>query len=352
MNRNFPRRRGLRAFAAMAAIVYGLSAPAWSAPATDGDGATEEVAAAEPEAALHEQWRVQMAASETPGEGCFRAAYPEILWERVDCRQAHSRSHPVRAASAGPPGEITGNGNDYVALARGLISRSSGHFTVTGVRSETGAGVSSFGGGGILGPNEYSLQINTNASATTAVCAGHSGCTVWQQFLYATDYAKKGEAAVFMQYWLVRWGTGACPAGWNKSQTDCWKNSAYVAAPDMPITSLGKLTLMGSAIPGATDTVVFGSGTQAYSITTRDSVLDIGLVWRESEFNVVGNGGGSRADFNSGSSVTVSLTLTDGSASAPLCAAHVGLTGETNNLNLGKCVASAGTPAIRFTESN
>jgi hypothetical protein len=43
------------------------------------------------------------------------------------------------------------------------------------------------GGGGILGSNEYSVQLNTNFTGTTSVCAGHSGCTVWQQFIYATD---------------------------------------------------------------------------------------------------------------------------------------------------------------------
>ncbi|MBS0380085.1 MAG: hypothetical protein JSS29_16515 [Proteobacteria bacterium] len=314
--------------------------------------AAEADAPADPQAVLHARWQAQMAVSETPGEGCYQAAYPDLLWHRTDCREAHPRAHPVRAHPEGRPGEITGNGNDFVALAQGLITRSIGHFSIAGVKSEAGVGVPAFGGGGILGPNEYSLQINTNASATTTACARHSGCTVWQQFLYATDYTTKGEAAVFIQYWLVHWGSGACPAGWTRSQADCWRNSAYVAAPDMAITSLGKLSLTATASAGATDTLVFGTGTRSYALTTRDSVLEIGSVWTESEFNVVGNGGGSRADFNSGSSVTVTLSLTDGSVSAPLCAAHVGLTGETNNLNLGACVASGGTPTIRFIESN
>ncbi len=339
---------------AAAALIVTLPAPVWAAgpEIQPGAVAADEGAPADPEEPLHARWRAQMAVSETPGEGCFQADYPEVLWQRTDCKEAHPRYHPVRARRDGRLGEVTGNGNDYVALARGLITRSGGHFSIAGVKSETGAGVPSFGGGGILGPNEYSLQLNTNASATTAACARHSGCTVWQQFLYATDYTKKGEAAVFIQYWLVHWGSGACPAGWTRSQADCWKNSVYVAAPDMAITSLGKLGLTATASAGATDTLVFGTGTRSYSLTTRDSVLEIGSVWTEAEFNIVGNGGGSRADFNSGSSVTVTLTLADGSASAPLCAAHVGLTGESNNLNLGTCAASAGTPTIRFTESN
>jgi hypothetical protein len=121
----------------------------------------------------------------------------------------------------------------------------------------------------------------------------------------------------------------------------------------MPITSLGKLTISGAAVAGGNDTVVFNNGTEAYSITGKDSVLDISAVWRQTEFNVVGNAGGSRADFNQGASVTVKLALSDGSTSAPSCVANAGSTGETNNLNLGKCSTSGGsTPFIEFTESN
>ena len=83
-------------------------------------------------------------------EGCFQASYPNYLWQKTECKVAQPRVHPV-------------------------------HPTVTGVTSETGVGVAAFGGGGILGPNEYTLQINTNFTGTTSVCAGHSGCTVWQQ---------------------------------------------------------------------------------------------------------------------------------------------------------------------------
>jgi hypothetical protein len=215
-------------------------------------------------------------------------------------------------------------------------------------------GVASFGGGGILGPNEYTLQVNSNYTGTTSVCAGHSGCTVWQQFIYSPDYNTNGEAAVFMQYWLIGWGSSACPKGFGTDDSgDCYKNSAYVAAPDMPITALGKLTLSGSVVAGGNDTVVFNNGTEAYSITGKDSVLDISAVWKESEFNVVGNAGGSRADFNKGASVTVKVALTDGSTSAPTCVANAGSTGETNNLTLHSCSTAGGsTPSIEFTESD
>jgi hypothetical protein len=99
--------------------------------------------------------------------------------------------------------------------------------------------------------------------------------------------------------------------------------------------------------------VVFNNGTTAYTVNASDSVVDISTVWKESEFNVVGNAGGSRADFNKGSSITVKVALTDGSTLAPTCLANAGSTGETNNLNLGSCSATGGsTPYIQFIESN
>jgi len=178
--------------------------------------------------------------------------------------------------------------------------------------------------------------------------------TVLEQFGYSPEYETQGEAAVFMQYWLIGWGSSGCPSGWGSDGGgDCYKNSAYVAAPDMKITSLGKLSISGAATAGHNDTVVFNNGTTAYSVSGPDSVLDISSVWKESEFNVVGNAGGSRADFNKGSSITVKVALTDGSTAAPTCVANAGSTGETNNLNLGTCSKAGGSsPSIQFTEKN
>jgi hypothetical protein len=82
-------------------------------------------------------------------------------------------------------------------------------------------------------------------------------------------------------------------------------------------------------------------------------MLDIASVWQQTEFNVVGDAGGSRAKFNEGVSVTVKIALSDGSTSKPTCVKNAGTTGETNNLDLGTCTASAGSPPyIEFTESN
>jgi hypothetical protein len=344
---------GSRPFNITLSVAAALGGVFYLQPVLAADAA-EQVA--DPEVAARESWRVFMAHNAAPEEGCFQAAYPSYLWEKMECKTLHPKFHPVRRTPRNGAPEVTGNGNDYVAKAAGLISKTVGSFPkVTGVKSETGVGVAAFGGGGILGPNEYTLQINSNYTGTTSTCAGHSGCTVWQQFIYSPDYNTNGEAAVFMQYWLIGWGSSACPGGgWmTDDQGDCYRNSSYVAAPDIPITSLGKLTLTGSAVAGGNDTVVFTNGSTAYSVSGKDSVVNIASVWNESEFNVVGNAGGSRANFNKGSSVTVKVALTDGSTAAPSCVANAGSTGETNNLNLGSCSTSGGaTPSIQFTESN
>ncbi len=310
-------------------------------------------AAADAEAAARDNWRAAMTQYTQPTEGCFQASYPSIVWEEVECRELHPRVHPVVRKPG--EGQVTGNGKDFVAEAAGLISGTLGTFpTVTGVKSEKGVGVAQYGDGGILGPNEYSLQLNTNFTGTTAACGGHSGCVVWQQFIYATDYETKGEGAVFMQYWLISWGTSACPSGFaSDGAGDCYGNSKAVVAPDVKPTSLASLSLSGAAAVGGNDTVVFTDGTKAYSVSGKDTVLDISQVWKESEFNIVGDAGGSRANFNTPVSMTVKLALTDGSTSAPTCVANAGTTGESNNLNLGKCTAASGSsPSIQFTQSN
>jgi hypothetical protein len=305
------------------------------------------------DAAARDNWRAVMAQNTQPGEGCFQASYPNVVWEQVECKELQPRVHPIVRKPGG--GQVAGNGHDYVAESSGLTSGALGTFpTVTGVKSEKSVGVLAYGDGGILGPNEYSLQLNTNFTGTTAACDGHADCVVWQQFIYATDYEVKGKAAVFMQYWLIGWGTSACPSGFaSDGEGDCYGNSKTVTAPDVKATSLAELSLSGAAAEGGNDTVVFTDGTTAYSVSGSDTVLDISQVWKESEFNIVGDAGGSRADFNEPVSVTVKVALTDGGSTAPTCVANAGTTGESNNLNLGKCsTASGSSPSIQFTESN
>jgi hypothetical protein len=92
---------------------------------------------------------------------------------------------------------------------------------------------------------------------------------------------------------------------------------------------------------------------RSLSTTGKDSVVDLATGWLESEFNIFGDGDGSEAVFNTGSSITVRVALTDGSTTAATCEADAGTTGETNNLTLKSCSGeSAAMPFIRFIESN
>lgn len=345
------------------AIITGLAGTVWLPSALAAQAVNENIDQVRAQAI--ESWHHDMARIATPTEGCFQASFPSIIWKQVGCTQVLPRNHihPLPrhwnaltglSQTAGGT-QTTGNGNDYAIKVAGLIKSTTGTFpSVTGVTSEKGVGVAAFGGGGILGPNEYTLQINSNYDQSTPACKNHSGCTVWQQFIYSPDYNTNGKAAVFMQYWLLGYGGSSCPSGFGSDGSgDCYKNSSAVTAPDIPATELANLKISGSATSGGSDKVVFTNGSKAYTVSAKDTVLDIAQAWYESEFNVVGNAGGSRADFNSGSKITVKVAVSDGSTAKPTCASNAGSTGESNNLNLGSCTASSGSsPSIQFTESN
>ncbi len=318
--------------------------------------APDGVAIDQVEAQARASWRDNMAHTAPPAEGCFHAAYPSILWERASCVAA-LRAHPVPRRIVKGREQTVGDGADYAAQVPGLISQTVGSFpTIIGVTSEQGVNVP-FGGGesnGITGPNEYTLQLNSNANGTTAACNGHSGCVVWQQAVYGPSLSNNGGGAVFFQYWLIGYGGSGCPSGYiSDGGGDCYMNSAAANVPNLPITELANMKLSFAAVFGGNDTVVLTDGAQAYTASGRDSVLDIASVWHASEFNVVGNAGGSQAQFNNGSTLVVNVAVTDGSTAAPSCASNAGTTGETNNLNLYSCTPTSGsTPSIQFTESN
>jgi hypothetical protein len=293
-------------------------APADPAEATDKTGATAQ--------SETEQWRMAIVRNPNHEEGCFHASFPSMTWEKVDC-------------IAVVP-EIVGNGADYAAeVSSGLISQSVGTFpTVTGVTSETDGR-----------RNTYSIQLNSNFMSGTAACQGVAGCMSWLQFVYSTR-----SRAAFMQYWLI--GIGTCPSGgsWiSDGAGDCYKNSAAVSVPAIAITSLSQLKMSGTAVKGGKDTLVFTNGSNAYTTSGADTVADLATAWTASEFNVIGDGGGSEAVFNKGSSVKVKLAVTNGTTNAPKCVANDGTTGETNNLTLGSCSATGGSsPYVEFTQSN
>jgi hypothetical protein len=301
-------------------------------PAALAQTAVPEVATVSAEALMHENWRETIARTSVPHEGCFEAEFPNAVWVEARCTVAPDKVYLPRGGNP----QTVGNGADYAASVGNLMSVAVGSFpTVTGVTSERDGGA-----------NVYSIQLNSNFMSTAA-CNGHSGCLAWEQFVYSSS-----ETAAFMQYWLIDYGN-SCPSGWNSYSGSCYKNSAAVTVPKEPITSLASLKLSGSAVSGGNDTLVFTAGTHAYSTTGKDSVTDLASAWKQAEFNIIGDGGGSKATFNRGSSITVKVAVTHGSTAAPGCASNAGTTGETNNLTLGSCSGVSGaTPYIQFKESN
>jgi hypothetical protein len=323
---------------------------------------TPAPATADPEAAAREVWRSFVAKNPATGKGCFHASYPNFSWESVDCQA--TPPHP----RAGAPAGAAGGHFDYVAGTSGLISSALGSFVTNSLESVTSVGgAANEGGRPILGSNEYSLQINTNSEGNTPACGKQTACTVWQQFMYATDYNGPGKAALFMQYWLQHW-TGSCPSGWTTQftsndtgqETSCYRNqSLSLPVPNIPIAELGNVTLNASATSGGLDTLSLtyrsAQSFEAWQVSADDSALlgglDISSVWHNAELNVLGDMEYAEADFNPGSSITVQLGVGDGSNSAPACLGPSGFatTGETNNLNLGAC--HTGASYIEFTES-
>lgn len=322
---------------------------------------------------LHADWREAMHHMPAPQEGCYHASFPSTQWERVQCAAPPA----YRSARPNSRTQVVGNGYDYVAQAPAghTFSSVTGSFPkITDVTSERGANVP-FGNGessGITGKNQYTLQINTNI-VNTAACAGYTGCYAWQQYVISTDTPVSltsnqlsGTTEVFIEYWLINYGgstRASCPSGFinggaDTSGVDCVQNTPAVVVYNgqLPATQLASLQLSGTASGGGTDRAVATYGTQAYTASVADSYTDISSAWTQAEFNVVGNAGGSRSDFNRGASLTVKLAVTDGSTTAPTCVApsnYDGTTGETNNLTLGSCSAAGGSsPYIQFTESD
>lgn len=290
-------------------------------------------------------WRTAIAHTKVPGNGCFQASYPLTVWRQVQCSVAPLRAYVPATGAHGA--QTTGDGHDYAGVTSGITLDATGSFPkAKHLTSETGAGGRA---------NFYSIQLNSNFMSGNQSCASafdSSKCLSWLQYVYSSS-----EHAAFMQYWLIHYtgGTVHCPSGWASFSDDCFKNSASVQVPLQVITELPNISIAGSAVAGGLDTLTMTTATQAYSTTGQDSVVFLATGWHGSEFNVIGDGGGSAANFNDGTKLAVRIDLDDGTTAKPTCQSDAGTTGETNNLDLGACKAKPGKngnlPFVQFTES-
>lgn len=287
---------------------------------------------------LQQIWRDTIAHTPAPGEGCFNASYPLLVWRQVRCVTA-PKSEFAQLHITGRGGRA-GGGDDYAAKTKHLISIAAGFFPeVKNLKSEQGPG----------GANDFSLQLNSNFIPNDKACAGSSTpqyCQSWVQFVFVNQYQN-----AFMQYWL-QYYNATCPTGWNAfpNSGDCWKNSALVAVPEQSIKQLPNLGMSGLAAANGNDMLVMSTKSQAYSITGKDSVMHLANNWHQAEFNVLGSGG-AEATFNSGASVTDRIAVTAASNEVPSCTKKGGFTFETNNLALKKCAPVADSPPyVQFRE--
>jgi len=319
-------------------------------------------------------------------EGCFKATYPAQEWEAVSCSAApdypigRPGGFPSSLANHVSPGVMeqgsnsiagndnggsdgvrtstVGNGVAWAAKVSGAyLTSSEGSFpSVTGVTSENDGGTANLYG---LQLNSYFFPSNSTACQSAKLPAGTT-CYQWEQFLYTPEFTNSTQYYVYIQYWLFAVDSAGnfgrvrrCPSGWSNYSGQCYTNSNAVTVPAsvQVISNLKNLKLKGSIASG-NDTVTLTNGTTLYSVVASDGVTKLASGWNYSEFNLFGAGGGSAATFNSGSSITVKISMTNGSTAAPTCV-NYGTTGETNNLNLGTCAGTGGTsPYIQFTESN
>ncbi len=374
-----------RIYIALAASLLSVGLPSLLA-AQAGD-----VAADNAEAQARQAWRLTMHHAGVSDTGCFHASYPNTQWEKVECAPAPSHrsvrpKHTAGDSTARAGAQtVTGDGYDFVAQAPAgeFFSFALGSFpTVTGVTSEKGVNVLFNGvlSDGIPGPNEYTLQLNTNAAFGTAACAGYSYCQAWQQYFVQTNATEgvsggpvklSNQSTVGIEYWLLNYGvhngSNICPAPYEDlgpdpyegPGDDCVRNSplAVIYNGEIPITTLASLQLSGSAVTNGTDVATATYDTEAYAATVKDSYTDIASGWYQTEFNVFGQGNGSQAFFNKGASLTVNIALDYGSSNVPTCiypSYYNGTTGETNNLTPGTTCTLAGgaSPYIQFTESD
>jgi hypothetical protein len=370
-----------RIYIALAASLLSVGLPSLLA-AQAGDVAPDA------EAQARQAWRLTMHHAGVSDTGCFHASYPNTQWEKVECVDAprHRSVRPQRPAdeaAARAGAQTTGNLYDYVAQAPAgeFFSFALGSFpTVTDVKSEKTVNVP-FGGGisdGIPGPNEYTLQINSNYAYGTSACAGYSYCQSWQQYFVQTNSAGaslentklSGQTSVAIESWLLNYGvhngSDICPAPYEDlgpdyygPGDDCVRNSPLTVMYNgqIPITELASLQLSGSAVTKGMDVATATYGTEAYAATVRDAITGIASAWNQVEFNVFGNQNGAQAVFNKGASLTLNIALDYGSSEVPTCiypSSYDGTTGETNDLTLGTTCTFAGgaSPYIQFTESD
>jgi hypothetical protein len=336
------------------AAANGIAEPAQTAPVAANNQAkpaakpkTGKVTATQIDPA-REAWRKAMLKAPRQKETCATATYPDQQWHEVQCVTPPNRPIVVRKTIR--PHTVGGGGlgaDVSLAMDDGYIEEGEGSFDkVEGVTSEQSNGV----------PNAFSLQINTNPFTTTACNTAPNpvDCKGWVQFVYdSTNHW------AFIQYWLLSYGD-TCPDGWTsdgEGDGGCLRNSHGISTPPVTIADLRRMKLYGSigGLFGSPydDVVAVEVGDLLYAQWSGDPIDGAVIGWQAMEFNVFGDGSGSEAIFNPGSTLVVRDSILHYSGTKFDCASF-GWTGEMNNLTLSTkspLVANVGPPSLVFIES-
>jgi hypothetical protein len=329
------------------ALAEGCSAAPAGTAATEAAPAAAATKAAPSDVARagEEEWRRSltkaMSTTPLPQDGCFQVTRPSTTWVRVPCATPPDITYQP---GSGPIAQTLGGGSDPIAQNASVISWAEGSFpSVLGVVSENDGPTA----------NSYSLQLNTQKFSAPALCATaqNSACQGLQQFVYSST-----PGLALIQYWLTPYTTtnNNCPSGWQppaKGVNQCFRDSGTVSVPTVLAQNLASVTLTATA--GSSDSIIMSISDGNLYATSQPSVLGLNTAWTTAEFNVLGNGGGSRAQFNAGSTIVVQ-TLTDVPSTAGPACLMGGSTTETNNMSLlpGSCGPFGGDlPGMLFTES-
>jgi len=303
-------------------------------------------------------WQAVIARLSLPRAGCFKASYPLREWRATECQVAPhvpldpAMGKPSETAADQTPNSV-GRSNDYSAVVAGNIFQATGSFTnVSPNISETGQ----IAGVGPQLANTFTIQLNTQYFVTPK-CSGASNaasCRGWQQFVYNTE-----SNAVYMQYWLLNYGT-SCPSNWMPGPgNDCYKNSQAKSLSGGGVTAseLASVRLTGTAVPQSAepgfDGVALSDGSRAIAVSESDNTLDLAQHWDTSQFDAYGDGNYGQANFGANTTLETQTTLLSTSTLAPTCVKE-GFTGETNNLDLTStpAIGIAGLPTIASKQTN
>jgi hypothetical protein len=300
-------------------------------------------------------WQQAIHALPLSSSGCFTAAFPVLQWRSVTCQTAPDVPFAPATSSSTPSTLSTvGNGVDYSALSSGGLLSS-----VTGSFPYVSPGITEKGVVPVTGDpkmhNTFSLQLNSSFFSGSPACSGASNptkCEGWQQFVETTSPSTQSQSELFMQYWLIDYGT-TCPAGWFTYSPDCYMNSATVPTSSLTAPGLASVSLEGSAAKGGNDIGTLTTRTNAYAVTGSDSVVDLASSWSAAEFGVFGDGDYTAAKFGAGTTLRIETATNNETTLAPTCEKE-GFTGETNNLNLVKTPkgAAGSSPSIVSEQSN